>query len=72
MNMKIPSKKGSLKTIVVLLYNNMSIFGGKSARARFADIFYSELMKREFVTLADIMCLQYGRPKGVLKQITPH
>ena len=42
----------------------MSIFGGKSARARFADIFYSELMKREFVTLADIMCLQYGRPKG--------
>ena len=62
--MKILSKKGSLKTIVVLLYNNMSIFGGKSARARFADIFYSELMKREFVTLADIMCLQYGRPKG--------
>ena len=42
----------------------MSIFGGKSARARFADIFYSELMKREFVTLADIMCLQYERPKG--------
>lgn len=42
----------------------MSVFGGKSARARFADIFYNELMKREFVTLADIMCLQYGRPKG--------
>lgn len=43
---------------------NMSIFGGKSARACFANIFYNELMKREFVTLADIMCLQHERPKG--------
>ena len=44
--------------------NMRSIFGGKSARACFANIFYNELMKREFVTLADIMCLQHERPKG--------
>ena len=41
-----------------------NIFAGIGVKTTFVNIFYDELMKREFVTLADIMCLKRGYPKG--------
>ena len=41
-----------------------NIFAGVGVRTTFVNIFYDELMKREFVTLADIMCIKRGKPKG--------
>ena len=41
-----------------------NIFGGSGVKTTFVNIFYEELMKREFVTLADIMCLKRRKPKG--------
>ena len=41
-----------------------NIFAGKGVRTTFINILYDQLMKREYVTLADIMCLKRGHPKG--------
>ena len=41
-----------------------NIFAGVGVRTTFVNIFYDELMKQEFVTLADVMCLKRGKPKG--------
>ena len=41
-----------------------NIFAGKGIKTTFVKILYGELMKREFVTLADIMCLKRRYPKG--------
>jgi len=41
-----------------------NIFAGVGVRTTFVNIFYDELMKREFVTLADIMCIKRRLPKG--------
>ena len=41
-----------------------NIFAGLGVRTTFVKILYDELMKREFVTLADIMCMKRGKPKG--------
>lgn len=41
-----------------------NIFAGIGVKTTFVNIFYDELMKRDFVTLADIMCLKRGYPKG--------
>ena len=40
---------------------NKNIFGGNSQKKEFVKLIYQELMKREFVSLADILCLYYGR-----------
>lgn len=41
-----------------------NIFSGLGVRTTFVNLIYQELMKREFVTLADVMCLKRGKPKG--------
>ena len=41
-----------------------NIFAGTGIKTIFVNILYGELMKREFVTLADIMCLKRRYPKG--------
>lgn len=41
-----------------------NIFAGFGVKTTFVNILYDELMKREFVTLADIMCLKRRLPKG--------
>ena len=41
-----------------------NIFAGKGIKTTFINILYEELMKREFVTLADIMCLKRRYPRG--------
>lgn len=41
-----------------------NIFAGFGARSKFADLIYSELMKHEFVSYADILALYCKRPKG--------
>jgi hypothetical protein len=46
---------------------NMSyknIFAGIGVKTTFVNILYEQLMKREFVTLADIMCIKRRYPKG--------
>ena len=43
---------------------NKNIFAGFGARSEFVNLIYSELMKREFVSYADILALYCKRPKG--------
>lgn len=47
-----------------------NIFGGYGLKAQFVNLIYQELMKREFVTLADILCLHYGREKNYYEKRT--
>lgn len=41
-----------------------NIFAGFGVRSEFVNLIYSELMKREFVSYADILALYCKRPKG--------
>ena len=41
-----------------------NIFAGFGLRSEFVNLIYSELMKRDFVSYADILALYCGRPKG--------
>ena len=41
-----------------------NIFAGVGVKTTFVNIFYDELMKREFVTLADVMCIKRRLPNG--------
>lgn len=41
-----------------------NIFAGTGIKTAFVNILYGELMKREFVTLADVMCIKRRYPKG--------
>lgn len=41
-----------------------NIFAGFGVRSEFVNLIYSELMKREFVSYADILILYCKRPKG--------
>ena len=41
-----------------------NIFAGTGIKTTFVNILYEQLMKREFVTLADIMCIKRRYPKG--------
>jgi len=45
----------------ILSMSNNNIFGGYGSKAQFVQLIYQELMKREFVSLADILCIYYGR-----------
>ena len=47
-----------------------NIFGGYGLRAQFVNLIYQELMKREYVALADILCLHYGREKNYYEKRT--
>ena len=46
-----------------------SIFAGFGIRAEFVNLIYRELMKREFVSYADVLALYCGRPKGYYDKI---
>lgn len=48
-----------------MMKNN--IFAGSGARSAFVNLIYTELMKRDFVSYADILALYCGRPKGYYK-----
>jgi len=41
-----------------------NIFAGFGVRSEFVNLIYLELMKREFVSYADVLALYCGRPKG--------
>lgn len=41
-----------------------NIFAGFGARSKFVNLIYLELMKREYVSYADILALYCSRPKG--------
>ena len=41
-----------------------NIFAGFGIRSEFVNLIYTELMKREFVSYADVLALYCGRPKG--------
>jgi hypothetical protein len=43
---------------------NKNIFAGIGIKTTFVNILYEQLMKRDFVTLADIMCIKRRYPKG--------
>ena len=43
---------------------NKNIFAGFGVRSEFVNLIYTELMKREFVSYADVLALYCGRPKG--------
>ena len=41
-----------------------NIFAGFGVRSEFVNLIYQELMKRDFVSYADVLALYCGRPKG--------
>ena len=41
-----------------------NIFAGFGVRSEFVNLIYTELMKQEFVSYADVLALYCGRPKG--------
>jgi len=43
---------------------NKNIFAGIGVKTTFVNILYEQLIKREFVTLADVMCIKKRYPKG--------
>ena len=47
-----------------------NIFAGVGIRSQLAQIIYEELMKREFITLADILCIYHKRAKGYYDKMT--
>ena len=46
-----------------------NIFAGYGVRSEFVNLIYKELMKREFVSYADVLALYCGRPKGYYDRI---
>ena len=46
-----------------------NIFAGFGIRSEFVNLIYKELMKREFVSYADVLALYCGRPKGYYDKI---
>ena len=45
-----------------------NVFVGFGVRSEFVNLIYSELMKREYVSYADILSLYHRRPKGYYEQ----
>ena len=41
-----------------------NIFAGFGVRSEFVNLIYTELMKGDFVSYADVLALYCGRPKG--------
>ena len=48
---------------------NKNIFAGFGLRTEFVNRIYNELMKRKFLTYADILASYYGRPQGYYDKI---
>ena len=46
-----------------------NIFAGFGVRSEFVNLIYTELMKREFVSYADVLALYCGRPKGYYDKV---
>ena len=46
-----------------------NIFAGFGVRSEFVNLIYNELMKRDFVSYADVLALYCGRPKGYYDKI---
>ena len=46
-----------------------NIFAGSGARSEFVNLVYGELMKRDFISYADILALYFKRPKGYYDKI---
>ena len=46
-----------------------NIFAGSGARSEFVNLIYGELMKRDFISYADILALYFKRPKGYYDKI---
>ena len=46
-----------------------NIFAGFGARSEFVNLIYRELMKRDFISYADILALYFKRPKGYYDKI---
>ena len=46
-----------------------NIFAGFGVRSEFVNIIYNELMKREYLTYADVLALYYKRPKGYYEKM---
>lgn len=49
---------------------NKNIFAGFGLRTEFVNRIYNELMKRKFLTYADILASYYGRPQGYYDKIS--
>ena len=47
-----------------------NIFSGFGLRAQFVSLIYQQLMKREWVTFVDILCLHYGRERTYYEKNT--
>lgn len=47
-----------------------NIFAGSGTKTAFVNIIYQELMKRDPLTLADVLCIHYGREKGYYEKKT--
>lgn len=47
-----------------------NVFAGAGLRAQFVHLIYNELMKRAFVSLADILCLYYRRDISYYEKVT--
>lgn len=47
-----------------------NIFTGSGLKVQFAHIIYNELMKRNFVSLCDILCIYYNRSKDYYNKIS--
>lgn len=47
-----------------------NVFAGAGLRAQFVHLLYNELMKRAFVSLADILCLYYRRDISYYERVT--
>ena len=49
---------------------NKNIFAGFGLRTEFVNRIYNELMKRNFLTYADVLAAYYGRPQGYYAKIS--
>ena len=47
-----------------------NIFAGFGLRTEFVNRIYNELMKRNFLTYADVLAAYYGRPQGYYDKIS--
>lgn len=59
-----------LCSILIEMYmSTKNIFAGSGARSEFVNLIYAELMKRDFVSYADILALYFKRSKGYYDKI---
>ena len=53
----------------LIFMETKNIFAGVGLRAQFVHLIYNELMKRQFVSLSDILCIYYCRDKDYYSKI---